>query len=78
MQRKKRLLIAFVILTTAGVIGIAFGAPPLVFDVDREFHPYYPSLVKWNKSNAEFTPPTVTRSSTKSGPVRSIASRSRI
>ena len=22
------------------------------FDVDREFYPYYPSLVKWNKSGA--------------------------
>ncbi|SNB46727.1 multiheme c-type cytochrome [Geobacter sp. DSM 9736] len=28
-----------------------------VFDVDREFYPYYPSLIKWNKSNAPFTPP---------------------
>ena len=30
-----------------------------VFDVDREFYPYYPSLIKWNKSRAPFTDPTV-------------------
>lgn len=30
-----------------------------VFDVDHEFYPYYPSLIKWNKSNAQFTPPEV-------------------
>jgi hypothetical protein len=29
------------------------------FTVDREFYPYYPSLVKWNKSSAPFTEPTV-------------------
>lgn len=27
------------------------------FHVDKEFYPYYPSLVKWEKSGAEFTPP---------------------
>lgn len=35
------------------------GSP--VFDVDREFYPYYPSLIKWNKSRVEFTPPSVCR-----------------
>lgn len=25
--------------------------------VDRTFYPYYPSLIKWEKSKAEFTPP---------------------
>jgi len=28
-----------------------------VFNVDREFYPYYPSLIKWEKSQAEFTEP---------------------
>lgn len=28
-----------------------------VFKVDREFYPYYPSLIKWEKSTAPFTPP---------------------
>ena len=30
-----------------------------VFDFDRDFYPYYPSLVKWNKSGAKFTSPVV-------------------
>ena len=28
-----------------------------VFDVDKEFYPYYPSLIKWNKSNVPFNDP---------------------
>ena len=56
MHKSKQLHFALVTLLTAGIVGVAFGAPP-VFNVDREFYPYYPSLVKWNKSTAEFTPP---------------------
>lgn len=44
------------------ILALALAAPslagPTVFDVDREFYPFYPSLIKWNKSTAEFTPPT--------------------
>lgn len=29
------------------------------FEVDREFYPYYPSLVKWNPSKTPFTEPEV-------------------
>ncbi len=29
------------------------------FSVDREFYPYYPSLLKWNKSGVPFTEPKV-------------------
>ncbi len=36
--------------------GICFGASN-VFDVDPEFYPYYPSLIKWNKSTVPFTSP---------------------
>lgn len=36
--------------------GAALGASA-VFPVDKEFYPYYPSLIKWNKSTVEFTPP---------------------
>jgi len=32
-----------------------------VFDLDREFYPYYPSLIKWNKTTAPFTPPETCR-----------------
>ena len=37
-------------------VGTSFGASR-VFDVDHQFYPYYPSLIKWNKSKAPFTPP---------------------
>ena len=50
-------------LTLAAVLTVGWftctalaGSP--VFDFDREFYPYYPSLIKWNKSKAEFTPPS--------------------
>lgn len=38
------------------IAGVAMGESKY-FDVDREFYPYYPSLIKWNKSSAEFTDP---------------------
>jgi hypothetical protein len=59
MQKATRCLVAVVTVLTAVVVGVTFGATPPVFHVDREFYPYYPSLIKWNKSSAEFTPPTV-------------------
>ena len=37
-------------------VGTSFGASK-VFDVDHQLYPYYPSLIKWNKSTAPFTPP---------------------
>jgi len=33
------------------------GAGEGVFKVDRDFYPYYPSLMKWDKTSAPFTPP---------------------
>ena len=32
-------------------------AEPAVFSYDRSFYPYYPSLIKWDKSDVPFTPP---------------------
>jgi hypothetical protein len=48
----------FVVLTVVFVCfwGTSFAGSKF-FDVDREFYPYYPSLIKWNKSTAQFTPP---------------------
>ena len=46
------------IVVLGGFSVVAFGGSA-VFEVDREFYPYYPSLIKWNKSNAQFTPPEV-------------------
>src|SRR5512145_3033000 len=34
-------------------------AAPTYFPVDREFYPYYPSLIKWERSGAGFTEPEV-------------------
>ena len=34
-------------------------AASTVFEVDHELYPYYPSLIKWNKSNAGFTEPAI-------------------
>lgn len=34
------------------------GAASSVFSVDRQLYPYYPSLIRWENSNVEFTPPS--------------------
>lgn len=50
-------MVAVLLIATA-----ACAAPTsAVFDLDREFYPYYPSLIKWNKSKAPFTPPETCR-----------------
>lgn len=51
-------------LSAAVFLGAVFLSAPgfaetNYFDVDHEFYPYYPSLVKWNKSSAGFTGPGV-------------------
>ncbi|RPJ05227.1 MAG: cytochrome C [Deltaproteobacteria bacterium] len=46
------------IVVVLSVGGTSF-ARSKVFDVNYEFYPYYPSLLKWNKSTAQFTPPEV-------------------
>lgn len=58
MKRKWRLFsTAAIVLTTALFTGLGLAESP-VFDFDREFYPYYPSLIKWNKSSVGFTPPS--------------------
>lgn len=54
MSRTIALLAVFA-LSAAGTVW----AQEKVFQVDREKYPYYPSLIQWNKSGAEFTPPEV-------------------
>jgi hypothetical protein len=44
------------ILAFLALAGVA-AAEPAVFDFNRDFYPYYPSLLKWNKSTVPFTPP---------------------
>ena len=52
------ILITLCILALAGAAA-AGSAETGYFNVDRDFYPYYPSLIKWNKSNAGFTEPVV-------------------
>jgi len=49
------LMIALLFLTAASA---AFAAPAY-FPVDRTYYPYYPSLIKWEKTEAGFTEPEV-------------------
>lgn len=51
--RGSRLLVLSMLL----IIPMGAWGASKYFEVDKEFYPYYPSLIKWNKSNAEFTPP---------------------
>ncbi len=46
-------LLGFVVYSPSGAAGKSY------FDVDHDFYPYYPSLLKWNKSSAPFTEPGV-------------------
>jgi hypothetical protein len=60
MRRHAKNIALAVALIPALVVALTAGsslATPPVFDLDREFYPYYPSLIKWNKSPAPFTAP---------------------
>lgn len=50
--------LACVTVLALGISGSAL-AESEVFHVDRAMYPYYPSLLQWKKSEAEFTPPEV-------------------
>src|SRR5512137_1995822 len=55
-----RFLTVYVLLFTSLLLaGNVMAARSPVFDVDREFYPYYPSLLKWNKSSVPFNAPEV-------------------
>jgi len=54
----RKVWFVLMVLAVSGFGGAVF-ASSQVFDVNNEFYPYYPSLIKWNKSNATFTPPEV-------------------
>uniref|UniRef100_UPI00384C8572 cytochrome c family protein n=1 Tax=Geomonas agri TaxID=2873702 RepID=UPI00384C8572 len=49
-------------LATSAMLAALTGtthAASALFDVNRDFYPYYPSLIKWDKSTLDFTPPSV-------------------
>ena len=56
-----RITVAKVLLVSVMIMACAVSALAAsgVFEVDREFYPYYPSLIKWDKSSAGFTAPEV-------------------
>ena len=51
----KRILVFGVVFLPV-LAGVAVATPP-IFDVDRDFYPHYPSLIRYERSAAEFTPP---------------------
>lgn len=57
-MQKKHLVLAVMTLalTVGGLLGSAL-AGSSYFEVDRDFYPYYPSLMKWNKSGVTFNEP---------------------
>lgn len=55
-MRKILFMLAVVVLTATATAGRSLAASA-VFDVDRSFYPYYPSLIKWNKTKVHFTDP---------------------
>jgi len=57
LRQKIRLFLATA--SALGTLTVSAMAASPVFQVDHEFYPYYPSLLKWNKSSVEFTPPGV-------------------
>lgn len=46
-------------LLLLALAAVTADAAPTYFPVDREFYPYYPSLIKWERSGAGFTEPEV-------------------
>jgi len=56
-----KLLLPIAILLVQSTVSATANETSKVFDFDREFYPYYPSLIKWNKSKAPFTPPETCR-----------------
>jgi hypothetical protein len=57
-MRSHRLMI-MMLLGLFVMAGVAGAARSPVFEVDYEFYPYYPSLLKWNKSTVPFNAPEV-------------------
>jgi hypothetical protein len=49
--------VLFSLLIVGGATVTVWAAGTSVFDLDREFYPYYPSLIKWNKSTVGFNEP---------------------
>ncbi len=55
----RNVIVAALFLTVLFGPSLNAAAEEHYFTADREFFPYYPSLIKWNKSSAGFTDPAV-------------------
>ncbi len=53
------LFLAIVLLVSLSRISWSQWPQPKEFEVDHDFYPYYPSLIKWDKSTTPFTEPEV-------------------
>lgn len=53
---KRKIAVGCLVVFSFGLAAVAVAGTG-VFQVDKEFYPYYPSLLKWNKSSVNFTPP---------------------
>jgi hypothetical protein len=58
-MRHPVLIIAIIVLVALIAAASAVLAAPAYFPVDRTFYPYYPSLIKWEKTQSGFTEPEV-------------------
>jgi hypothetical protein len=59
MRYSAKTCLLIIVGLTLGLLSSPAFAGSGVFKVDHDLYPYYPSLIKWNKSNAPFTPSEV-------------------
>jgi hypothetical protein len=59
MKRSLTMYSLVIVVLALGSFPCTTFAGSSVFNVDHDLYPYYPSLIRWNKSNAPFTPPEV-------------------
>lgn len=56
-MKRNRLIAALSLSLALLLFSATVWGEPAVFPVDKAFYPYYPSLIKWEKSDVPFTPP---------------------
>jgi Cytochrome c554 and c-prime len=59
MKRSVKMCSLIILVSALGFFPGSTFAGSKVFRVDHDLYPYYPSLIRWNKSNAQFTSPEV-------------------
>ncbi len=59
MKRSVNMWSFIIVVLALGFSPCTTFAASKVFNVNHDLYPYYPSLIRWNKSNAQFTSPEV-------------------